>query len=114
MTPEAPDAADAAGAAAATAAAADAAGRAAVADAALRASAAEAAGGGVLLLLFVTNKRRYVGVWVGWGCCRIVRENGGWKLGGLIALRLIVPTLIIYKSKFIMSLAKKNVACKEN
>ena len=44
----------------------------------------------------------------GWGgCCGIVGENGGWRVRGLIPLRLIVLTLIISKSKFKKSLVKK-------
>ena len=40
-------------------------------------------------------------------CCGIVGENWGWGIRGLIPLRVIVPTLVISKSKFKMSLVEK-------
>ena len=41
----------------------------------------------------------------GWGCCRIVGENGGWRVRGMIEISVRVQTLI--NSKFQMLLVKK-------
>ena len=41
----------------------------------------------------------------GWGCCRIVLENGGLRVRGMIEIRVMVRTLI--SSKFQMLVVKK-------
>ena len=41
----------------------------------------------------------------GWGCCRIVGENGGLRVRGMIEIRVSLRTLI--SSKFQMLLVKK-------
>ena len=41
----------------------------------------------------------------GWGCCRIVGENGGWRVRGIIEINVIVRSLI--NSKFQRLLVKK-------
>ena len=46
-----------------------------------------------------------VGSGGGWGCCRIVEENEGWRVRGMIEIRVRVRTLI--SSKFQMLLVKK-------
>ena len=104
---------------------ASAAANAAGAGAATAAAAADAAGGlllrtpleeGSCCYFFCDQKNqikicahKYMfGVWgVGGGCYGIVGENGGWRVRGLIPLRLTVPTLNISKSQFKMSLVKK-------
>ena len=40
-----------------------------------------------------------------WGCCRIVGENRGWRVSGMIEISVRVRTLI--NSKFQMFLVKK-------
>ena len=46
-----------------------------------------------------------VGSGGGWGCCRIVRENGNLRVRGMIEIGVRVWTLI--SSKFQMLLVKK-------
>ena len=41
----------------------------------------------------------------GWRCCSIVGENGGWRVRGMIEIRVRIRTLI--NSKFQMLLVKK-------
>ena len=38
-----------------------------------------------------------VGLGGGWGCCRVVGENGGWRVRGMIEILVSIRTLIISK-----------------
>ena len=37
-----------------------------------------------------------------WGCCRIVGENGGLRVRGMIAIRVRVRTLVSFKFQILL------------